>query len=347
MKDTYLYREIHEQPAVLRRLLEREHANVQKLVSAIKSRAISHVVVSARGTSDNAARYAQYLLGSINRLTVALALPSLYSVYRTPPHLDGALVIGISQSGKSPDNVSVLAKARSQGALTVVITNDDRSDLAKEAEYVLGLEAGIERSVAATKTYTAELALIALLSVTLAGDASMFSILYDVPTLIEETLAASTDMGIIAQRWRDMEHCAVLGRGYNYATAFELALKIEELAYIFAEPYSSADFLHGPLAIIHPGFPVIMVAPSGMILPEMRTLAHEIRNMGSETIVISDDPHILAAASTPIVLSRTVPEWISPLITIIPGQLFVMHLASLRGNELDNPRAICKVTETI
>ena len=168
LENSHLYREIHEQPAVLQRLLTQEQSVVQQLAAAIQQRQVTYVVIAARGTSDNAGRYAQYVLGAVNGLVVALATPSLFSIYQQPPRFGNALVLGISQSGKSPDIVGVLAEARRQGALTAAITNFPDSDLSQQADYVINLQAGLERSIAATKTYTSELAAIALLSATLA-----------------------------------------------------------------------------------------------------------------------------------------------------------------------------------
>jgi glucosamine--fructose-6-phosphate aminotransferase (isomerizing) len=235
-------------------------------------------VIAARGTSDNAGRYAQYLLGAVNGLMVTLATPSLYSIYKRPPRFGNALVLGISQSGKSPDIVSVLAEARRQGALTAAITNFPHSDLGRQAEHVIALHAGEERSIAATKTYTTSLAAIAALSAAIAdSDAAMQPALAAMPDQLADTLALSPEIGRMAERYRYMRDCVVLGRGFNYATAFELALKMKELTYTIAEPYSSADFMHGPLALIEHGFPAIVAAPSGVVLPEMQEFIRTLK----------------------------------------------------------------------
>jgi glucosamine--fructose-6-phosphate aminotransferase (isomerizing) len=271
LDQTFLFQEIHEQPTVLATILEQEKETVGRLAAEIRARQTTHVVIAARGTSDNAARYAQYLLGAVNSLTVGLATPSLFSIYQRPPRFGNALVMGISQSGKSPDIVAVLAEARRQGVLTAAITNVPDSDLGQEADFVIDLHAGKERSVAATKTYTSQLAAIALLSATLADDSEMHSTLLQLPGTVAETLAMSDRIAQIAQRYRYMQHCVVIGRGFNYATAFELALKLKELTYTIVESYSSADFLHGPMAIVDIGFPVIVIAPSGEVLSEMQS----------------------------------------------------------------------------
>jgi glucosamine--fructose-6-phosphate aminotransferase (isomerizing) len=346
LENSHLYREIHEQPAVLRQLIVREHQVIRRLAAAIQARDIDYVVIAARGTSDNAGRYAQYLFGAVNRLVVALATPSLFSIYKQPPRFANALVIGISQSGKSPDIVSVLAEARRQGALTAAITNFPDSDLGRQTEHVIMLHAGEEKSIAATKTYTASLAAIAALSAELAQRPAMQEALETIPDAVAETLKLSAEIGGVVERYRYMNECVVLGRGYNYATAFELALKLKELTYTIAEPYSSADFMHGPLALIEHGFPALVVAPSGVVLPEMQEFIQTLKQREAEIIAISDDLDTLSLARVPLQLPRPVPEWLSPIVSIVPGQLFSLHLAKVRDFDPDHPRGLRKVTET-
>jgi glucosamine--fructose-6-phosphate aminotransferase (isomerizing) len=341
-----LYQEIHSQPDVLRRFLAGQRESVRKLATAMRERQVSHVVIAARGTSDNAGRYAMYVLGAMNQLPVALAAPSLFSIYSAPPRFGRALVLGISQSGKSPDIVSVLAEARRQGALTAAITNEPGSELAHEGDVVVELMAGPERAVAATKTYMAELAAVALLSATLAGDDGMLAALDEIPGAVEATLAINPVVEACAPRYRYMRYAAVIGRGYNYATAFETALKLKELSYAIVEPYSSADFMHGPLALLEPGFPVIVIAPAGKVQQEMAGFMQTLRTRGAEVVAISDVPELLAQARIRLELPVSTPEWLSPLTAIVPGQLLAMHLAHTRGYDVDQPRNIGKVTET-
>lgn len=343
---SYLYREIHEQPQVLATLLAEEAATVRQLAAEIRRRQVQYVLIAARGTSDNAGRYANYLLGAHNGLPVALATPSLYTIYHRPPTLRNALALGISQSGKSPDIVSVLADARRQGALTAAITNVGESDLAAQADFVVRLHAGEERSVAATKTYTSELLALAMLSAELADAPEMRATLAQVPDAVARVLAEGATVAAAAERYRYMTSCVVIGRGFNYASAFELALKLKELTYTLAEPYSSADFLHGPLALIENGFPVIVVAPQGVMLPEIRNFLQVLRQREAEPIVISDDAATLALGRTPLPLAATLPEWISPVTAIVPGQLFAVYLAAARDYDPDHPRGLRKVTET-
>jgi glucosamine--fructose-6-phosphate aminotransferase (isomerizing) len=346
IQSTHLFQEIHEQPAAVGQILSDADGSIHTLAKAIRDKAINHVVIAARGTSDNAGRYAKYVLGAFNGLTVALATPSLFTVYQRAPQFGNALVLGISQSGKSPDIVSVLAEAKKQGTLTAAITNEPSSDLAQFADVVLNLGAGVERAVAATKTYTTELATVALLSATLADGNHNLAALQAVPQAMEATLSTSVSIAQIAPRYRYMEGCVVIGRGYNYSTAFEMALKMKELTYTIVEPYSSADFLHGPLALIEHGFPAIVVAPSGVMIPEMKGFIGNLNQRKAETLVISDDESTLKLARIPLSLPVQVPEWLSPLTTIVAGQLFAMHLAHTRDLDIDSPRGIRKVTET-
>jgi len=347
LEQTYLYQEIQQQPTVLAAVLAQEQATIEQLAAAMRDRQVAQVVIAARGSSDNAGRYAQYLLGAVNGRVVTLATPSLFSIYRQPPRFSpNTLVLGISQSGQSPDIVAVLAEARRQHVLTAAITNSPGSDLGQQADFVIDLHAGPERSIAATKSYTGQLAAIALLSASLAADAPMRAALQQLPALAAQTLAMDQEIARIVERYRYMQHCVVIGRGYNYATAFELALKLKELTYTIVEAYSSADFLHGPLAVVDPGFPLIIIAPSGAVLPELHAFIQKLRRRQAEIIAISDAPSLLDLARTPLALPQAAPEWLSPITTIIPGQLFAMRLAHTRDYEVDHPRGLRKVTQT-
>lgn len=343
---SYLSNEIHEQPEVLLRLLDRQTETAARIAAAIRAHDMRYAVLAARGTSDNAARYAQYLFGALNRLPVALATPSLFSIYRTPPQLRDALVLGISQSGQSPDIVAVIEEGRRQRALTVAVTNAPDSPLAHAADHVLPLGTGKERSVAATKTYTAQLAALALLAVQLAGDGERLASLRSMPEAVKKTLAMEEPISLAAQRYAYATECVVLGRGYNYATAFEIALKLKELTYVVAEPYSSADFRHGPVAIVERGFPAVVVAPQGAVYPDMLALARELAAREAELIVISEQDEPLRLARTPLRLPVALPEWLSPFTCIVPGQLLALHVTLAKGYDPDHPRGLKKITET-
>jgi glucosamine--fructose-6-phosphate aminotransferase (isomerizing) len=343
---SHLRREILEQPEVLRRLLAAERETIEGVAAAIRAHAPPYVVIAARGTSDNAARYAKYLLGVENRLTVALATPTLFTVYERPPRLVDALVIGISQSGASPDIVAVIEEGRRQGALTLAITNAPESPLAQAAEHTIDLHAGEERSVAATKTYTASLMAIAALSAAIAEDDARWDALAAMPLVAQRTLGQIDEVSAKVERYRYMRECAVIGRGYNYATAHEIALKLTELTYVLSDPYSAADFQHGPIALVEPGFPVFVLAPEGAVAQEMLDLLAQLHERGAELIVLSPMDAALAQAQTPLPLPSGTPEWLSPLVMVMPGQMFALASTLVRRLDPDRPRGLHKVTLT-
>ncbi len=346
MPQSILDHEIHQQPEVISELLENETAAVMQIAKSIR-RKFKYVIIAARGTSDNAARYAQYLFGVHNQLQVALATPSLFTMYDTPPLLTGALVIGISQSGQSPDIVSVLAEGKRQGCPTLAITNVPDSPLAQSADFLIPLHAGEEKAVAATKTYTSSLAALAMLSCGLQPGSDRMEYLNHIPKVMRTALTDLSGVMKRSERYRYMGHCAVIGRGFNYATAFEIALKVKELTRIVAEPYSSADFRHGPIATVTPGFPVILVAPTGAVSHDMQELISGLIRMNAEMIVISDDRQKYEGANFFLPIPTGLPEWLSPLVSVLPGQLFALYLAEARGLNPDHPVGLHKVTETL
>ncbi|HEY73628.1 MAG: glucosamine--fructose-6-phosphate aminotransferase [Chloroflexi bacterium] len=342
-----LKEEIFEQPETLQRLLDTQTAHVERIVRAIRQREVNYVFLAARGTSDHAGLYAKYLWGVFNQLPMALAAPSLFSIYGRPPALKNGLVVGISQSGQSPDIVGVLAEGNRQAAPTLAITNDPDSPLAQAAEFVIDIGAGTEEAVAATKTYTAQLLAIAMLSAALDEDADRMAALRRAPEWVAQALALDATIERVAERYRYMDQCVVLGRGYNYATAFEWSLKLKELTYVVAGPYSSADFQHGPIAIVGQGFPVLAVAPSGAVYADMLALLRRLTvEHQAELLVISDEEEALALGRTSLRLPGGVPEWLSPVVSIAPAQLFCYHLTRAKGYDPEAPRGLSKVTLT-
>lgn len=342
-----LHSEILEQPAVLTHLLSSQRETVEQAANITKSYDPRFVFLAARGTSDNAGRYANYIWGARNGLPVALAAPSLFTYYEQPPRLRDALVVGISQSGQSPDIVSVLAEGKRQGCPTLAITNEPASPLAQVSDILIDLQAGRELAVAATKTYTSELLSIAMLSIAMSGEPDRFQELEHVPGWVAEMLRLDADIAGMTQRYRYMNQCVVLGRGYNYATAFEWALKMKELTYVEAEPYSSADFMHGPIAMVERGFPVMAVVPDGKVHDSLMDILQELRNdYLAELIIISNSNSALSLAQSPIPLPRDIPEWLTPIVAIVAGQLFAHHLTAAKGYDTEKPRNIHKVTET-
>lgn len=343
-----LLSEIYEQPEAIRHMLKNEAERVAAISQQLSPRVFSYVLVAARGTSDNAARYGQYIFGAINRLPVALAAPSLFTRYHTPPYLSGALVIGISQSGQSPDIVSVLEEGRRQGAPTIAITNDLESPLAQAAEYKIGLGVGEERSIAATKTYTAQLTALALLALSLKGSPIMLDPLEAVPKALALALNSEPEAQAAAKNLAASDHTVFIGRGFNYSTAWEIALKCKELANIQAEALSSADFLHGPIAMVDEGFPVNLISMGDTFREEFTALGKTLHARGAKLITIGDatiEGHV-PGQDMFIQVPSGLPEWLSPIAAIIPGQLLAYHLAKSRGFDPDQPRVIRKVTLT-
>ena len=358
--------EILEQPAAARRQLDASAGVLQALAARLAAEPVDSVVIAARGTSDHAAIYAQYLLGAANRLPVGLATPSLVSLYGVEPRFRRALVIGISQSGASPDIVGVVAAARRQGAPALAITNDPASPLAAAADHVLELAAGPELAVAATKTYTTSLLAIARLSaaltaasngdVTAAGDGTnardgtKAGDLAAVPDAIGAALGVEADVatlaGELAAASGGLDRCVVVGRGFEYATAREWALKLKELAQVFADPYSAADFLHGPIALVQPGIPALVQAPAGAPAPGQVALLEGLRDRGVDTVVVSDVAETRALGRWSIAIPAGVPESLRPIVSIVPAQLFAYHLTLARGLDPEAPRALSKVTRT-
>ncbi len=343
----HIEREIAEQPEVIRRVLSEQRENVAEIATAIRDYDPAFVLIAARGTSDNAGRYAQYLMGIEANLPVMLATPSVHTLYGSPPKLSRALVIGISQSGRSEDIFRVVEDANTQGALTLSITNNPDSRIAKAGKHHIDLMAGEEISVAATKTYTAQLAALALLVASLVDKPALNEALTALPDIAAETLKLSETIPGWVQRYRYAEQFAAIGRGYNYCTAFEIGQKVKEMCAVTVEEYSEADFRHGPIAIIQRGFPVIVTAPDGKPLPVLLDLLEKLCKLKSEPLVISNNEDALAYSVNPMRLPKNLPEWLSPVAAVIPGQVLSFHLTLARGLPVDQPEGISKITDTI
>lgn len=346
MSASVLEGEIAEQPAALERFLAAESVRVGAIARSVAQLPINHVQIVARGTSDNAARYAQYLFGTALGLPVALSTPSLHTRYGAHMRFGGGLVIGISQSGQSPDICTVLEDAQRAGAPTIAISNDPESPLARAADHVIALHVGKERSVAATKSYTAQLAALALLIMGMSGDTAGLEALAAAPAAIDATLSLGPRMREIGDALADARAMVAIGRGYNYATAWEIAQKVKELTYVPTEPYSAADFQHGPIAMVEPGFPVVLIATRGAVAGDLAALAERLRDRGARIAAISDVPEVLAASGLPAPLPASVDERISPITSVVPGQYLSVYLARARGVDPDAPRGLNKVTNT-
>ena len=341
-----LHDEILEQPAAARRQLASSPEALDALAARLRSKPVASVVIAARGTSDHAAIYAQYVLGVRAALSVGLATPSVVSVYGAEIDVHDSLVIGISQSGESPDIVAVVAAAARQGAPTLAMTNDPSSPLAGAADHVVDLAAGAELAIAATKTYTTSLLAIARLSLALAPDPAADRALAEVPDAIAAALELEPAVAAIVAELGPTDRCVIVGRGFEYATAREWALKLKELARVFADPYSAADFLHGPIALVQPGVPVLVLAPEGAAATGQTELLQDLRARGVDTVVVSDVAATRDLGRWSVALPSGTPEWLRPIVSIVPAQLFAYHLTRARGLDPDAPRYLSKVTRT-
>jgi glucosamine--fructose-6-phosphate aminotransferase (isomerizing) len=347
--------EIREQPAALERTLKADLRPIESFRRLLGKRRPRLVLLAARGTSDNAALFGRYLLEITTGVPVSLAAPSILSLYGAEVNLRDALLVAISQSGESTDTNLVLERGRRQGALTVGITNERASTLAGLAEHVFLVHAGKERSVAATKTYTGQLLVLYLLAYAL-GARIRLKDLERLPEWAQAALELEPEIAACSERFRFMNQTVVVGRGLNYATAFEFALKLMETCYVVAERFSSADFLHGPIALVEASFPVFLFAPSGVTWPSMRDMLDKLRQLKAETLVFTDAGHrpALRAAdrviAVPASLRRrgaTPEDLYTPIPYIIPGQLFAACLAAQKGIDPDRPRTLSKVTRTL
>jgi glucosamine--fructose-6-phosphate aminotransferase (isomerizing) len=337
--------EIAQQPDAVARVVADEGREVAAAAVEIRRRRPRYAVIAARGSSDNAARYAQHVLGRLCGLPVALATPSLHTVYDAPVRYTDGLVIGISQSGASPDVVAVLRAARSQGCITVAVTNEVASPMAAAATHVLPLQTGVEASVAATKTYTASLAAVAALAVAISGDAARRRDIEDVPAALARQLERVDGPDEAAEATVGWRRLAVIGRGANYATAFEAALKIKELAGVAAEPASPADFLHGPVAMLDPGFPVLAILPSPPAGAAVRDVLAAAHARDADVTVIADAGYAPAPGERVLAVEPG-PEWLSPLCAVVPAQLLAVGAAERRGMDVDRPVGLEKITRT-
>ena len=341
-----MLKEIHEQPDALRETLDKESAAVSALAAELRSRRIRFVIVAARGTSDNAATYARYLLGAVNGLVVAPAAPSLLTVYDSKMQIEDALVLGISQSGKATDVIEVLERSRELGAMTVALTNQSHSPIVQAAEHVLLTHAHEEKAVAATKTFTTALAVLYLLAAYWAERPDLVDALHQVPGVMEQTFDIEGWMASRAERYRYMEACTVLARGVNFATALEIGLKLAECCYVQPQPFSAADYMHGPIAALEPGWPVILIAPGGPSIGSMLEVGQAVRERKAEMIVFSDDDDALSLATVPMKLPPLGRSYWSPMVTAVAGQLFTYYVAIHKGLDPDRPRGLTKVTLT-
>jgi glucosamine--fructose-6-phosphate aminotransferase (isomerizing) len=343
--------EIYEQPETLQRLIDHAGAVLQPVADA--ARQCTFAMLAARGSSDNASTYGRYLLEGLAGLPTALAAPSLYTLYNTPPRLSNALVIGVSQSGAAADVIAVLSEARRQRAITLAITNTAGSPMTQAASHVLLLNAGLEKALAATKTVTGQCAAYALLAANLAPQSTLKHDLPHLPAHIDRVLKIEDALEQAAQSWEGIERVVVIGRGYTYGASEEIALKLKETCFIAAEAYSAADFLHGPLAMIEPGYPVIVLLNHDETLETTLQFTQRVLQRGGNVLCLCTTPAAAAVkglqtgeGALHVLEIGDMPSLLANIAFIVAGQLFAMHLSLLRGHNPDVSRGVTKVTVT-
>ena len=346
--------EIAEQPEALRRTFEALLPQAGELEAL--GRATRQVLFVARGSSDNAAVYGQYLCSARAGRLASLASPSLATVYRADLDLRGVLAVAVSQSGATEEIVTTLEWARRCGARTVAVTNVATSPLTEFADVPLITQAGEELAVPATKTYTTQLAAMAVLAHALhgsspggsrgAGGGVEVEELLGVPEAVGAMLGVAEAAEGLAGRLAGVDALVVSGRGFAYSTALELALKLKETCYLTAVGLSYADLVHGPIAVVDRGTPALLVAAGdGPMLPEMTALARRIAGTGADVHGIGGDPEFAAACRSTLP-GTSLPEHLAPFALIVPGQLLAEALARSRGIDPDAPRGLDKVTQT-
>ena len=337
--------EIRSQPAALRALLEHDDAFAH-VAGRARERGATTVRMVGHGSSDNASSYGVYAFGLLPRWTALRDSIALTVHYDTHLEMAGSTVLALSQSGQTPDVIQYVTRARKAGAYTVALTNDLDSELAHEAEDVLPLAAGPERAVAATKTYLNQVAALALLAAYAAGEGARYAkALADTAGLLEEAIPSlERQVKTMALPFASIGRMFVIGRGTEFATAREIALKLLETCRVAAEPFTATALAHGPVAALDPLFPVWTIASSDETLPAVVEAAERVRAAGATLVASGDAASSLADAAYVLPVPKPPTPLLSPLLSVVPGQLFALALAQAKGLDPDHPAGLSKVT---
>ncbi len=345
--------EIRQQPDVLARIVARERESLRDVADRLRGK-INLIVLVARGSSDNASLFGRYLLEIATGIPVSLAAPSVYTLYGSQMRLNGTLFVGVSQSGEGEDINFVLTEARCRGAFTIGITNEAASSMVKLVDHPLLVHGGKELSLAATKTVTGQMMMFYLLAEALAHHAeknpagpARIAGFERIPDYCQQALALEPAIRELVQRYTFMENCVVIGRGLLYGNSYELALKLMETCYVVAERFSSADFFHGPLALIDRHFPAILFAVPGPTMPGLMQLAARLQELHADTLAITSDSTLAATCTRSITMPAEISEFLAPIPYLIPAQLFAALLAEAKGLDPDKSRSLAKVTRTL
>ena len=343
---TKMWEEIMEQPQILKKTIESNNTVIDLLLEELNAREISTVIIAARGTSDHAAVYAKYAIETLVGIPVSLAAPSVMTMYNKHINMKNCLVIGISQSGKAADVIEVVRTAAEQGAVTMSVTNFTDSPLATTSRFHLFCDTGVEKSVAATKTFTSTVYLLINFIARWAKCQDLLEELKQVPDTMIKLFNSDEKIHEVVRRYRFMKECFVLARGINYSIALESALKIQETTYIRAKAFATSDFHHGPFAMVERDMPVIVFAPEGPSTADISEMLDKLKESGADILVISNKNDLLVKGDCSIEIPKNLSDYVSPFINVAVAQMFACKLSSLKGLNPDAPRGLNKVTIT-
>ena len=331
--------EMAEQPAILEALLQRRVEIIDQ-VRALLPNPLSGFVLVARGSSDHAALYGRYLFEMASRRPAGLAAPSIQTLYQYKVDFRGYLAVAISQSGRTPEVVTVMRRMRTSGARTVAVVNEASCPLGRSADLMLNVEAGIERAVPATKSVTATLLALGIIAQALGRVPWRARDIAAMPQVISALLDDRHPSDSVARAIASAGRVIVTGRGLMLAAAFETALKLRETSSIFAEAISAADLRHGPIASVGPGFPVLVLSGHGASAVDARELAAHLRRRGALVMTVGPGPRAV------IPLPAALPEALLPIAAVVRAQQLAQMVARLRGLNADAPAGLRKVTLT-
>ena len=342
----FMEQEILEQPIVLSKISNTNLNVIMEISKIIKKNKITNIIAAARGSSSNACVYFKYLCEIYCGINVSFAAPSVTTIYGAQLKFKNCLVLGVSQSGKAKDCIEVLNAANKQNCVTVAVTNDCLSEMAREAKYHLFLDTGLEKSVAATKTFTAQMYLLANLAAGICGNKDLTQNLKKVSSLVNDVIGLNKKILDLSKKFIDIKDLYVLARGINYAACLETALKIQETSYVKAKGFAISDFYHGPMAVLDENSNVLLIAPSGKTYIDAENIAAKIKKTNSYLTVFSDNAKLCKLSDAYILLPKC-EECISPFVYVTCAQLFCLYLSLLKKIDPDHPRLLQKITITI
>lgn len=343
MNNTIMWKEIFESADAVKVCLAENEKTVAAAAAAFAAMKPTQIIFAARGTSDHASTYGKYLIETTMGMPVGLSACSVITAYGATVNYAGTCVIGVSQSGEGQDVYEVLAAAKKSGALTISITNEPDSKIAKVADYHLYCACGKEISVAATKTFIMQLLLVTQLTAALANKPELLD---GIECAVKDTLARSAEVEALAYRYRFMNECFVLSRGLGYPLALETALKIQETCYVRAKAYPVSDFQHGPFAMVEANTACFLIAVDKHTDGDVEHTIDRLNGVGADIYLVTNKPELFAKAKTGVLL----PDWCEGIpglfAAALCAQMFASTLSLAKGNNPDAPRGLAKVTIT-